>query len=126
MTRKDRARGMLVGLAVGDALGAPVEFLPESSSFHILEMGDLVAHFHENMRLPKGVWTDDTEMALCLADSLLACGGYDSYDIMMKFAAWCDNGYRTYDGRPAVDVGRQTLKAIEDFKKESVIFADDS
>ena len=123
---QDRARGMLVGLAVGDALGAPVEFLPGPSDIHIKEMGDEIAHYHENMRLPLGVWTDDTEMALCLADSLLASGGYDSYDIMMKFTAWCDNGYRTYDGKPAVDVGAQTARAIDDFKTHPVVFEDDA
>ena len=125
MAHQDRARGMLVGLAVGDALGAPVEFLPEPSDVHIEEMGEKMAHFHENIRVPEGVWTDDTEMALCLADSLLICGGYDSYDIMMKFTAWCDNGYRTYDGKPAVDVGIQTARAIDDFKAHPVIFEDD-
>ncbi|MBQ3441447.1 ADP-ribosylglycohydrolase family protein [Candidatus Saccharibacteria bacterium] len=122
---RDRARGMLVGLAVGDALGAPVEFLPGPSDVYIKDMGERIANFHENMRLPSGVWTDDTEMALCLADSLLASGGYDSYDIMMKFVAWCDNGYRTYDGKPAVDVGIQTARAIGDFKTCPVIFKDD-
>ena len=69
---RDRARGMLVGLAVGDALGAPVEFLPASA---ITVIDDEIGDFHENLRLPKGVWTDDTEMTLCLADSLLVCGG---------------------------------------------------
>ena len=43
---------MFVGLAVGDALGAPVEFLPEQSDVHIKEMGDRIAHFHENYRAP--------------------------------------------------------------------------
>lgn len=118
----DRMRGMMVGLAVGDALGAPVEFLPEPSDVHISSLGDEIAHFHDNLRLPAGVWTDDTEMALCLADSLLVCKGYDSYDIMMKFTAWVNHGYRTYDGRPAVDVGFQTMRAIEDFEREPVIF----
>ncbi|MBQ6409819.1 ADP-ribosylglycohydrolase family protein [Candidatus Saccharibacteria bacterium] len=122
MQLQDRARGMLVGLAVGDALGAAIEFLPGPSDVYIKDMGDKIAHFYENSRLPKGVWTDDTEMALCLADSLLACGGYDSYDIMMKFVAWCDYGYRTYDGNPAVDMGIQTARAIGDFKTEPVIF----
>lgn len=119
---QDKARGMFVGLAIGDALGAPVEFLPEPSDLYIKEMGEIIEHYHTNCRVPEGVWTDDTEMALCLADSLLACRGYDSYDIMMKFVAWCDNGYRTYDNKPAVDVGNQTMRAIDDFKKYPIVY----
>ena len=74
-TMKSRSRGMLLGLAIGDALGAPVEFLPGPGSLYIEEMGDKIAHFHDNYRNPKGVWTDDTEMALCIADSLFVNNG---------------------------------------------------
>lgn len=123
---QDKARGMLVGLAVGDALGAPVEFLPEPSDVYIKEMGDKIEHFHENYRAPKGVWTDDTEMALCIADSLLTNEGYNSYDIMRRFVSWTNEGYRTYDGKPAVDVGGQTRRAIADFERESVVFGNDT
>ncbi|MBR3254042.1 ADP-ribosylglycohydrolase family protein [Candidatus Saccharibacteria bacterium] len=121
---QDKARGMMVGLAVGDALGAPVEFLPEPSDVYIKEMGEKIEHFHQNYRAPKGVWTDDTEMALCIADSLIVNGGYDSYDIMRRFKAWSEEGYRTYDGKPACDVGRQTARAIEDFALHPVILRD--
>lgn len=123
---QDKARGMLVGLAVGDALGAPVEFLPDPSDTYIAEMGDKISHFHENYRAPKGVWTDDTEMALCIADSLLVKNGYDSYDLMQRFTAWADEGYRTYDGKMATDIGGQTLRAIRDFEKHPVITAHDT
>lgn len=119
---QDRTRGILVGLAVGDALGAPVEFLPGPSDIYIKEMGEKIEHFHENYRAPKGVWTDDTEMALCIADSLLVNEGYDSYDLMQRFTNWANEGYRTYDGKPAVDVGNQTMRAIEDFERHPVIF----
>ena len=116
---------MLVGLAVGDALGAPIEFLPEPSHIHIEDMGDKIEHFHENYRAPKGVYTDDTEMALCIADSLLVNKGYDSYDIMRRFTAWSDEGYRTYDDKPACDVGGQTARAIREFADYPVIYEDD-
>ena len=86
---QDRARGMLVGLAIGDALGAPVEFL--NSDIIAGEMRK-IQKMHDTLRFPKGVWTDDTSMALCLADSLLNCGGYDSYDVMDKYVGWYDNG----------------------------------
>ena len=122
---RDKARGMLLGLAIGDALGAPVEFLPAPSDYHIKEMGDEIEHFHDNYRAPKGVWTDDTEMALCIADSLLENKGYDSYDIMRRFRAWSIEGYRTYDGKPAADVGLQTARAIDDFESYPIIYKDD-
>ena len=118
---QDKARGMMVGLAVGDALGAPVEFLPEPSDVYIKEMGDKIEHFHDNYRMPKGVWTDDTEMALCIADSLLVNKGYDSYDIMHRFQTWSEEGYRTYDGKPAIDVGLQTTRAIYDYIDNPVV-----
>lgn len=123
---QDKARGMLVGLAVGDALGAPVEFLPEPSDVYIKEMGDKIEYFHKNYRAPEGVWTDDTEMALCIADSLLTNGGYDSYDIMRRFTSWANEGYWTYDGKPAADIGYQTQRAIEDFRRYPVIFGNDT
>lgn len=123
---QDKARGMMVGLAVGDALGAPVEFLPAPSDFYIKRMGDKIEHFHKNYRAPEGVWTDDTEMALCIADSLLVNNGYDSYDIMQRFRAWSEEGYRTYDGKPACDVGNQTMRAIEDFERYPVISGNDT
>ena len=122
----DKARGMLVGLAVGDALGAPVEFLPDPSDVYIEEMGDQIAHFHDNYRAPKGVWTDDTEMALCIADSLLVNEGYDSYDIMRRFTNWANEGYRTHDDKPACDIGGQTLRAIKDFERYPVISSNDT
>ena len=121
---QDKARGMLIGLAVGDALGAPVEFLPAPSDFYIKEMGGKIEHFHKNYRAPKGVWTDDTEMALCIADSLLVNKGYDSYDIMRRFQAWSAEGYRTYDGKPACDVGMQTARAIDYFITQPIVYKD--
>lgn len=116
---QDKARGMLIGLAIGDALGAPVEF--GCSSRTIRHMGDKIEHYQDCPAYPAGAWTDDTSMALCIADSLLEKGGYDSYDIMNKFSLWMNNGYRTFDGESAIDVGNQTRIAINDFQAEPVI-----
>ena len=110
---QDKARGMLVGLAVGDALGAPVEFGYDSES--IVALGDKIEHYYDH-RLSAGEWTDDTSMALCIADSLIEKGGYDSYDIMDRFTRWLEEGYRTPDNLPAGDVGYQTRGAIDGFK----------
>ena len=111
---KDKARGMLVGLAIGDALGAPVEFLDSSS---ILENMDWIRKMKGGRRvLPKGVWTDDTSMALCIADSILECGGYNSYDVMDKYIDWEDNGYRSYFNG-GYGIGLQTQLALSAYRE---------
>ncbi len=110
---QDKARGMLAGLAIGDALGAPVEFGYDSEK--IIALGDKIKRYTEH-RLSAGEWTDDTSMALCIADSLLERKGYDSFDLMDRFTRWLEDGYRTPDGLPAGDVGHQTRGAIEGFK----------
>lgn len=119
MNQRDKVRGAFVGLAIGDALGAPVEF--GFNSQDIISLGDKIEHFSDSIRLPKGVWTDDTEMALCLADSLIEKQGYDSYDVMERYYRWIHEGYRTYDGNPASDVGIQTNRAIDLFRDNPVI-----
>lgn len=101
----DKLQGMMIGLAVGDALGAPYEFdpIPANAKPKMRSVGDVT-----------GVWTDDTSMALCIADSLLEKGGYDSYDVMAKYSDWLTNGYRSfYDFGEGV--GGQTHKAIREF-----------
>lgn len=75
----ERYRGALLGLACGDALGGPLEFCPRKRVVPV-----------EGLRgggkfgLAPGEWTDDTAMALCLADSLLACDGLDPRDQMQR------------------------------------------
>lgn len=110
-----RARGALLGLAVGDALGAPVEFSP---------FGDFepVTGFRAGgpFDLPAGYWTDDTSMALCLGDSLIASGGYDSYDVMGRYLRWVDEGYRSSKDY-CFDIGNQTRNALRTFRENPVV-----
>lgn len=113
---QDKARGMLVGLAIGDALGANLEF---TILTHHDITDDKIA-MYDGM-WPKGAWTDDTSMALCLGNSLVECGGYNSYDVMEKYRKWVKEGYCSYDDKPAGDVGIQTLSAIERFENEPFI-----
>ncbi len=81
----DRARGCAVGAAIGDALGMPLEARSPRSLNHLLrEMAD--------GRLPAGSFTDDTEMALALAESLLAHRPLDPADLGRRFVAWADTG----------------------------------
>ena len=104
-----RARGTLVGLAVGDALGTTNEFQPAGSFEPITDMvGGGV------FRLEPGQWTDDTSMALCLADSLLALNRYDSYDVMERYDRWRKDGYRSSTGT-CFDIGNQVMRSLWDF-----------
>jgi ADP-ribosyl-[dinitrogen reductase] hydrolase len=77
----DMFAGVAVGAAIGDALGMPLEFGPRRPA------GGLVREMLP-ARLPAGTFTDDTEMALALADSLLAQQPLDPADLAQRFAAW--------------------------------------
>jgi ADP-ribosyl-[dinitrogen reductase] hydrolase len=86
----DRARGVLLGLAVGDALGAPVEWLhPEQiAARYGGPLRDMVA----SATWERGEWTDDTAMALELASSLAERGGYDEDDVLARYQLWARSG----------------------------------
>jgi ADP-ribosylglycohydrolase len=79
----DRSLGAFLGLAIGDALGAPVEGQERDSYARIV---DFVAGGTHGLGM--GEWTDDTAMALCLAESLLARGGLDERDLLERFLRW--------------------------------------
>jgi hypothetical protein len=96
---KERSRGCLLGLAVGDALGTTLEF-KRSGSFKPIK--DMIGGgpFH----LKPGEWTDDTSMALCLAESLIECKGFDPEDQMLRYLRWFRNGYLSSTGE-CFDIG---------------------
>lgn len=113
----DRARGALLGLAVGDALGAPVEFC-QRGRFEPLTGLRTGGKFQ--MRL--GEWTDDTAMALCLADSLIASNGFDALDQMERYWRWGNEGYNSTRDR-AFGVGKTVAKAMAKFLKTGEPFS---
>lgn len=89
----ERYRGCLLGLAVGDALGAPLEFHPPGSFEPIKDMIEA-----RRFGLAAGQWTDDTAMALCLADSLITCEGFDPIDQLERYLRWYHDGYLSCTG----------------------------
>ncbi len=103
---RDRFRGCLVGLAVGDALGATLEFCAPGSFEAIDDMVGGGVH-----GLLPGQWTDDTSMALCLASSLLDCGGFDPDDQMQRYLRWLREGYWSSNGT-CFDVGNTVSTAL--------------
>jgi ADP-ribosyl-[dinitrogen reductase] hydrolase len=107
----DRIRGSLVGLAVGDALGASVEFRPRQ---YLVEhpVSDMMSGGTWGLRA--GQWTDDTSMALCLASSLISQKGYNSYDQMVRYKWWYRDGYLSSTGQ-CFDIGNATRTSLDEF-----------
>ena len=109
-SRLNRARGALLGLAVGDAIGTTVEFKPRGS---FAPLSDMVGGGPFDL-LP-GQWTDDTSMALCLAASLVE-HGFDTHDQMQRYMLWHDEGYMSSNGT-CFDVGSTTSEALVRFRR---------
>ena len=113
----DRIAGSFVGLAIGDALGAPVEFAPRGTF-------EPVTAYRSGGRfkLPAGAWTDDTAMALCLAQSLIAHNGLDNTDLLKRFCNWAETGSNT-STRVAVGIGQNTLRVLGNFRRNGYLEA---
>ena len=105
----DRAKGCLLGLAVGEAIGSAVEFLPRDSYDELTGMQG-----GGPLGIKPGEWTDGTAMALCLARSLLASDTVEQYDFMERLQAWLTSAENTAGGR-TLAVGETTRTAIESF-----------
>ena len=88
-TLRDRFQGALLGLAVGDALAAHTQYRKPGS---FAAVGDLLGG--GPFDLPRGAWTDDTAMALLLAESLLECDGFDAQDQVNRYVRWQTRGVR--------------------------------
>lgn len=105
----DRAVGCLLGLAAGDALGTTLEFSHRDAHAPITDMIG-----GGPFRLQPGEWTDDTSMALCLADSLITSGRLDQRDLMERFVRWWREGHNSHNGR-CFDIGITTRQALQRF-----------
>lgn len=111
MTLTDRARGCLLGLAAGDAVGTTVEFKPRGS---FRPLTDMVGG--GPFGLKPGQWTDDTSMALCLGYSLDECGGFDARDQMTRYVRWWREGYLSSTGA-CFDIGVTVSGALRKFQQ---------
>lgn len=109
----DRARGALVGLAIGDALGTTNEFKPRDT---YEPLTDIVGG--GPFRLAPGQWTDDTAMALALAYSLLRNARLDERDLMDRFCNWWQLGSYSCTGT-CFDIGTTTRHALLSYQLTS-------
>jgi len=103
---RERYRGMLLGLAAGDAAGQPlVNRRPGSFS----PVGDLLGG--GPFELPRGAWSDETAMALCLAESLVERNGVDLADQVARYARWQREGLGSSTGR-CIGISAATARAL--------------
>jgi ADP-ribosyl-[dinitrogen reductase] hydrolase len=125
--RLDRAIGSFVSMAIGDALGAPLEFraVRYKDDEPILTGFDPEARSGFGMYM--GQWTDDASMGACLADSLLWCEGFDPFDTMTRFASWWHLGYNnatrlaTKTGH-SVGLGGNISMSLDEFMRTGKVF----
>lgn len=80
-------RAVLVGEAIGDALGLPFEKVDDTVDARLTTWDGTYLPC-ERLQLPSGHYSDDTEMAECLATSLIQCGGFDGADVARRYLAW--------------------------------------
>lgn len=107
----DRYPGCVLGLATGDALGTTLEFSPPGS---FTPIDDMVGGgpFH----LKSGEWTDDTSMALCLAESLIERPTFDPIDQLDRYVRWWHKGHLSSNGR-CFDIGGTIKAALMRFER---------
>jgi ADP-ribosyl-[dinitrogen reductase] hydrolase len=110
MIDANRQRGMFLGLAIGDALGAAVEFQPPGTFEPVTGYRAGGPH-----GLEPGEWTDDTSMALALADSIAEVA-WDLDDQAQRYVDWWTTGKYSVNGR-VFDIGTTTVAALQRFRQ---------
>jgi len=105
----DRYRGCLLGLAAGDALGTTLEFRMPGG---FAPLTDIVGGGPFNLK--PGEWTDDTSMALCLAESLVTRKEFDPIHQLETYVRWWRDGHLSVKGR-CFDIGITTSGALGQF-----------
>lgn len=104
-------QGALLGLAVGDALGAPLKFRARGSAPAVK---DMITGGPLDVEL--GEWTDDTSTALCLAASLIEKNGFDAFDQLTRYSRWRREGYLSSNGA-AFDMSATMKMALDKFQQ---------
>jgi ADP-ribosyl-[dinitrogen reductase] hydrolase len=103
---RGRFVGALIGLAAGDAVAAATQYRRPGS---FSPVGDMLGG--GPFDLPRGGWSDDTAMALCLADSLLERNGFDARDQVERYRRWQQEGYLSATGQ-CVGITASSARAI--------------
>ena len=114
---RDRALGAFLGLAVGDAVGTTLEFRRRDAQPRVQDMEG-----GGPFELPPGSWTDDTAMALALAESLATSEALDPRDLMDRFVRWWRDGDYSCRG-DCFDIGNTTRAALDRYLQTGDPFA---
>jgi len=109
----DKLQGALVGLATGDALGTTVEFSQRGT---FTPLTDIVGGGPFNLK--PGEWTDDTSMAICLAESLIANGKMNLSDQLDRYLRWSKDGENSVTGH-CFDIGFTVSSALNKYEDTS-------
>lgn len=116
MDMRERFRGCLLGLVACDAVGTTVEFRPPGSFTPVTDMTG-----GGPFRLQPGQWTDDTSMALCLAESLIERRGFDPADQLARYVRWWRDGHLSSTGT-CFDIGGTVRQALARFESTGESF----
>jgi ADP-ribosylglycohydrolase len=114
---RDRFLGALIGLAIGDALAAATQFRKAGT---FTPVGDLLGG--GPFDLPRGAWSDDTSMALCLAESLLEANGFDPRDQVERYGQWQQQGHLSATGQ-CLGITAGTAKALAQARWRRQLFS---
>lgn len=121
-SKESKAVGCMLGMGIGDALGAPLEFLPVS--YHNTTVTGFnddawTSQLGNSFSLKPGQWTDDASMGLCLAESLIKCGKFNPIDLRVRFLNWWSFGYRNAFGydelKHSVGLGGSIKLSFDEF-----------
>jgi ADP-ribosylglycohydrolase len=115
MNTKSRIAGAFIGLAVGDAMGAPLERKEFGTFPFETEMGGGGPY-----ELPPGAWTDETATSLCLAQSLLVTHELNVYDLVERLKKWVETGENTSTGS-CIGVEQKLLNFLANFDRGRTI-----
>jgi ADP-ribosyl-[dinitrogen reductase] hydrolase len=113
---RERFVGTLFGLAIGDAVAAATQFRRPGS---FSPVGDMIGG--GPFDLPRGAWSDDTAMALCLAESLLERNEFDARDQVERYNRWQQEGYLSSTGQ-CVGITASTARSLAIAKWRRVVF----
>jgi ADP-ribosyl-[dinitrogen reductase] hydrolase len=113
---RERFVGTLLGLAVGDAVGAATQYRRPGT---FTPVGDMIGG--GPFDLPRGAWTDDTAMALCLAESLLESEGFDARDQVQRYTRWQEDGYLSSTGQ-CIGITANTSRSLAIAKWRRVVY----
>ena len=112
-TKMISSKDGIIGFAIGDAMGVPVEFTNREKLMRnpITSMEGFMSH-----NVPKGTWSDDTSMTIATMDSIINSNGdIIANDMANRFLEWMEKGEYTPGGK-IVDIDRTTLRALGKYK----------